>query len=179
MMEEYKINQYSCLPGNPAFKWNLQCHSLDLHLKSRKAVSFLSTSATDFHSRPCKGIQDHPRQFWIPSHGFRILCQWKLDFGFQVSGFIRHSSSCIGGFHVISSPPCWWTVNKRSLISSFCLSTSICSFHHCYWCVPRLHENHLFRIPDSTARICLIPDSTRKKFPDSFTWGEPVLSTQL
>ena len=37
----------------------------------------------------------------------------------------------IGGFHVTSSPPCWWTVNKRSLISSFCLSTSICSFHHC------------------------------------------------
>ena len=39
--------------------------------------------------------------------------------------------------------PCWWTVNKRSLISSLCLSTSICSFHHCYLCLPRLHENHL------------------------------------
>jgi len=50
----------------------------------------------------------------------------------------------IGGFHVTSSPPCWWTANKRSLISSFCLSTSICSFHHCYLCLPRLHENHLF-----------------------------------
>ena len=37
----------------------------------------------------------------------------------------------------------WWTVNKRSLISSFCLSTSICSFHQCYLCLPRLHENHL------------------------------------
>ena len=49
----------------------------------------------------------------------------------------------IGGFHVTSSPPCWWTVNKRSLISSLCLSTSICSFHHCYLCLPRLHENHL------------------------------------
>ena len=36
----------------------------------------------------------------------------------------------------------WWTVNKRSLISSFCLSTSICSFHQCYLCLPRLHENH-------------------------------------
>ena len=33
--------------------------------------------------------------------------------------------------------------NKRSLISSFCLSTSICLFHHCYLCLPRLHENHL------------------------------------
>ena len=50
----------------------------------------------------------------------------------------------IGGFHVTSSPPCWWTVNKRLLISSFCLSTSICSFHHCYLCLPRLHENHLY-----------------------------------
>ena len=50
----------------------------------------------------------------------------------------------IGGFHVTSSTPCWWTVNKRSLISSLCLSTSICSFHHCYLCLPRLHENHLY-----------------------------------
>ena len=49
----------------------------------------------------------------------------------------------IGGFRVTSSPPCWWTVNRRSLISSLCLSTSICSFHHCYLCLPRLHENHL------------------------------------
>ena len=48
----------------------------------------------------------------------------------------------IGGFHVTSSPPCLWTVNKRSLISSFCLSTSICLFHHCYLCLPRLNENH-------------------------------------
>ena len=38
----------------------------------------------------------------------------------------------IGGFHVTASQPSWWTVNKRSLISSLCLSTSICSFHHCY-----------------------------------------------
>ena len=49
----------------------------------------------------------------------------------------------LGGFHVTSSPPCWCAVNKRSLSSSFCLSTSICSFHHCYLCLPRLHENHL------------------------------------
>ena len=29
--------------------------------------------------------------------------------------------SYIGGFHVTSSPSCWWTVNKRSLINSlFC-----------------------------------------------------------
>ena len=46
-----------------------------------------------------------------------------------------------------SSPPCWWTVNKTSLIRSFCLSTSICSFHHCYLCLPRLHESHLLFQP--------------------------------
>ena len=49
----------------------------------------------------------------------------------------------MGGFHVTSSPPCLWMVNKRSLISSLWLSTSICSFHHCNLCLPRLHENHL------------------------------------
>jgi len=42
---------------------------------------------------------------------------------------------------------CWWTVNKRSLISSLCLSTSICSFHHCYLCLPRLHENPPLIVP--------------------------------
>ena len=57
-----------------------------------------------------------------------------------------HEGMCIGGFHVASSSPCWWTVNKRPLISSLCLSTSICSFHHCYLCLPRLHENHLLMI---------------------------------
>ena len=56
----------------------------------------------------------------------------------------------IGGFQVTSSPPCWWTVNKRSLISSLCLSTSICSFHHCYLCLPRLHENHLLASVNTT-----------------------------
>ena len=52
-------------------------------------------------------------------------------------------SFLIGSFHFTSSPPCWWTVNKRSLISWLCLSTSICSFHHGYLCLQRLHENHL------------------------------------
>ena len=48
---------------------------------------------------------------------------------------VSRGCSRIGGFHVTSLPPCWWTVNKRSLISSHCLSTSICSFHHCYLCI--------------------------------------------
>ena len=58
-----------------------------------------------------------------------------------LQSFLLHN---IGGFHVTSSPPCWWAVDKRSLSSSFCLSTSICSFHHCCLCLPRLHENHLY-----------------------------------
>ena len=70
----------------------------------------------------------------------------------------------IGGFHVTSSPPCWWTVNKRSLISSLCLYTSnrskevsddwfptsnfgIRNRSHCLkvriHVHPRLHEKHL------------------------------------
>lgn len=36
--------------------------------------------------------------------------------------------------------------NERSLINSFFLSTSICSFLHCYLCPPRLIENHLFNV---------------------------------
>ena len=36
------------------------------------------------------------------------------------------------------------------LIGSFCLSTSICSFHRCYLCLPRLHENHLFVRPKTS-----------------------------
>ena len=59
---------------------------------------------------------------------------------------VFYSKGCIGGFNLTSSPPCWWTVNKRSLISSLCLSTSISSFHHRYLCLPRLHENHLLDI---------------------------------
>ena len=56
---------------------------------------------------------------------------------------LQSNQTTIGGFHVTSSLPRWWTVNKRSLISSLCLSTSICSFLHCYLCLPRLHETHL------------------------------------
>ena len=74
-------------------------------------------------------------------------------FQYHVKGTFR---KCIGGFHVTSSPPCWWTVNKRSLISSLCLSTSICSFHHGYLCLPRLHENHLlFFLSFLLLRFCL------------------------
>ena len=71
----------------------------------------------------------------LPSLSVFVLSTFTLE---------KHQHSLpIGGFQVTSSPPCRWTVNKRSLISSLCLSTSICSFHHCYLCLPRLHENHL------------------------------------
>ena len=68
---------------------------------------------------------------------------WFSHLSFSSIRTPRDLEHWIGGFHVTSSPPCWWTVNKRSLISSLCLSTSICSFHHCYLRLPRLHENHL------------------------------------
>ena len=66
-----------------------------------------------------------------------------LRSGWYCKSFIKPSRRLIGGFHVTSSPPCWWTVNKRLLICLLCLSTSICSFHHCYLWLLRLHENHL------------------------------------
>ena len=70
---------------------------------------------------------------------------WRLEINAKpFLGITNTIKEGIGGFHVTSSPPCWWTVNKRSLISSLCLSTSICSFHHCFLCLPRLHENHLY-----------------------------------
>ena len=36
-----------------------------------------------------------------------------------------------------------WTLNNSFLISSFCSSTSICTFHNCYLCLYRLVANHL------------------------------------
>ena len=65
--------------------------------------------------------------------------------------------------------PCWWTVNKRSLISSFCLSTSICSFHHCYLCLPRLHENHLLGKNGTNfpKQLLKLPTQRRSSLP----WG--------
>ena len=65
----------------------------------------------------------------------RMCRSWLKQFLFLFS---------IGGFYVTSSPWCWWMVNKRFIISLLFWSTSICSFHHCYLCLPRLHENHLF-----------------------------------
>ena len=33
---------------------------------------------------------------------------------------------------------------SRYVIAAVLVSTSICSFHHCYSCLPRLQENHLY-----------------------------------
>ena len=35
---------------------------------------------------PLKGIQGS-LGFWIPRHGFRIICQWNLDSGFPSAAF--------------------------------------------------------------------------------------------
>ena len=68
----------------------LPCGSLTWR-HQRSAIWALFTIA------PCKGIQDS-LGFWVPVPGFRILCQWKLDSGFQSlsdSGFPELYS----GFH--------------------------------------------------------------------------------
>ena len=85
-----------------------------------------------------KGITTYPGIQLFQGYSFEVVGYSPL------TPLFLSLSLCIGGFHVTSSsPPCWWTVNKRLLITSLCLSTSICSFHHCYLCLPRLHENHL------------------------------------
>ena len=97
-------------------------------------------------------VMNFLRRIFSVCHSFRSMCQSGRMKGFercfkgedQGTWCRQNLHAAMGGFHVTSSPPCWWTVNKRLLISSFCLSTSICSFHHCYLCLPRLHENHLF-----------------------------------
>ena len=73
---------------------------------------------------------------------FSLFVAWDVPSGEERGETDVFAGNLFGGFHVTSSPPCWWTVNKRSLISSFCLSTSICSFHHCYLCLLRLDENN-------------------------------------
>ena len=105
---------------------------------------------------------------YSPSH-FRKPCR-----------YIDHYRKCHipyhkGGFHVTSSPPCWWTVNKRLLISSFCLSTSICSFHHCYLCLPRLHENHLYSLL-VTSKLCI---SIVFSLSWALKWPKDKLKTML
>ena len=86
------------------------------------------------------------------SHRLQIFHKSVYNIALPIRPYYQLS---MGGFHVTSSPPCWWTVNKRSLISSLCLSTSICAFHHCYLCLPRLHENHLLGKLEITRRIHL------------------------
>ena len=58
----------------------------------------------------------------------------------------------------------WWTVNKRLLISSLRLSTSICSFHHSYLCLPRWHENHPWFMQFNSLGTHFCEDNIRLKF---------------
>ena len=69
------------------------------------------------------------------------------------------SSRVIGGFHVYVIAA---MVNKRSLISSFFLSTSIFSFHHRYLCLPRLHGNQLYHLQSCETAARKIKECTKK-----------------
>ena len=105
-------------------------------------------------------VHTHDIENWAGAAGRENLLssQWLPVYIFT------YASVRIGGFHVTSSPPCWWTVNKRSLISSLCLSTSICSFHHCYLCLLRLHENHLY-LYSRCSKVCQrLPGMWRSTF---------------
>ena len=140
--------------------------SVDIHFHN---FFFLSFSFWFLFTRSPKETTNMTSGWWVELRGYRgphrkkdDKCQsevrrWFVPVQPQVilktSKKLRLSCLHIGGFRVTSSPPCWWTVNERLLISPFCLSTSICSFHHCYLCLPRLHENHLLVFP--SFRACL------------------------
>ena len=113
-----------------------------------------SAALANFLYQPTLCLMQNFSPITYPSKGTRwLLCECELvtiAFRFkwkyiQITVWWGLYKLWIGGFHVTSSTPCWWTVNKRTLISSFCLSTSICSFHHCYLCLLRLDENLLLR----------------------------------
>ena len=94
----------------------------------------------------------------FPSHREKLV---SIPYVSVQCGFLMKGQ--IGGFHVTSSPPCWWTVNKRSLISSLCLSTSNCSFHHCI-CVSRdcMKTTYTLQSPNCTLKL-----AARFKLADS------------
>ena len=46
-------------------------------------MTSLKTRRFDGKLAPYKAIDQGSLGFWIPRHGFRILCQWNLDSGFQ------------------------------------------------------------------------------------------------
>ena len=70
----------------------------------------------------------------------------------------------IGRFNITSSPPCWWTVNKRSLISSLCppafvhFTIVICVSRDCMKTIYDDLVDHNSIQPDSLVNVLLLPD---------------------
>ena len=132
------------------------CREFKLHVYCKRQTSDSSWEFLKIENEQIKTARNS--SLWIKiAWDYWFMCRNKrqamgetwsrgtnLRLPFDVNVMVNLSNLSIGGFHVTSSPPYWWTVDKRLLISSFCLSTSICSFHHCCLCLPRLHENHLF-----------------------------------
>ena len=54
-----------------------------------------------------------------------------------------HGLIRIGGFHVMSSPPCWWTETKDLSLAALVRPPVIVKLLHCYLCLQRLVANHL------------------------------------
>ena len=122
------------------------CQSNGIH--EGKNWHQIRISRTGHRQKICESLQSlqwrSEEIFFCPGELGGLCCQWSAYHqNLDRIDEIKHLPGAWiwKTFHVSSSPPCWWTVNKRSLISSLCLSTNICSFHHRYLCLPRLHEN--------------------------------------
>ena len=105
-------------------------------------------------TNPCMGIGDS-LGFWIPGHGFRIP-----GTGFRPNTLSMELTD--SGFESLVGFPIPWAVfhipkprirNSEAKIPQAKL--------------PGFRIQKFSRIPDSEAKICWIPDSTSKNFPDS------------
>ena len=99
--------------------------------------SYLSGLGVQKHKSHCSSPQQailYSTDAHFPQKG----CQG-LNFERQADTYHIH----VGGFHVMSSWPCWWTRTIDLSLAPFCSSTSICTYHHCYLCLWRLVATHL------------------------------------
>ena len=143
--------------------WSLRTQSGLLTYAKLIVLSWCSFSKS-WGVATCKGLQDSlgfriPRnEFRISGIGFRILSQWNVDSGFQsfVGLWIPWDLYSIFqslGFRI---------PNVRGISDSL----------RCIFRVPKP------RIPDSTTKVCWIPDSTSQNFPDSGIWN-PLLGREV
>ena len=105
-------------------------------------------------TNPCMGIRDS-LGFWIPGHGFRIP-----GTGFRPNTLSMELTD--SGFESLVGFPIPWAVFH---IPKPRISNSGAKIPQAKLNGFRIQK--FSRIPDSEAKICWIPDSTSKNFPDS------------